>query len=328
MYFILVLCLTLRTFGVSLPAETEPRPTISFNSSSSLSNPPDVPGLGIVVHSPGKALNVTSCYLITIQIIKTLALDDYDGDINRQTFSFLEYPGIAVTFSPSDLVHKLKRSYVLFGIVGGVNHLIFYRAMNEMIVDIMLRSDKVGWIRYVKTESHTLTATGSKMNLPQNLETTDRVLPNDLTTVTDNIDLSDPLNRRFRVYMNYVGGPLPLPGLIVGALTSMWDLSQYSRTEHIRDIDQWVLREWNIKVVIENIPGRPFTSPPFLEYEWLIKTIATVPKYMYSQRRFNELSVAIELDGELVGFVGFLKRDSDRQIASTSRYKQSKVETS
>ena len=322
--------MTLRTFGVSLPAETEPRRTISFNSSSSLSRPPFTPGLRIVVRSPGEALNVTSCYMSTIQIVKTLALGDYNGDIDGQTFSFPEYPGVAVTFSPSDPVHKLKRSYVLFGIVGGVNHLILHNAILEMAVDILLGSDIVGEIRYVKTESHTLTATGSKINLPQNLETTNHVQlnPNNLTTVTDDIKFGNPPNRRFRVSMDYVGGPLPLPGVIVGVLTSLWDLSQYSRTEHIRDIERWPLSEWDVEVSIDDFPGRPFTSPPFLAFEWLIKAIAYVPTYMYSQRRFHQLVMVIELDGQPVGIVGFLTKKSDRQITSTSRYNQTKVETS
>ena len=342
MYFILVLyfffdIITHRTFAVSLPEQTNSSSTISYNSSSFESflrttiGLSDIPGLSLVVRHSPRPLNVTSCYLSAVQVVKTLTLEDYDGDMDIRRFSFSAYPGVRVTLAPSEFGRRLKRSYALYGIVRSIDYMIQYNFYNDLFIELEFEFSRVGFIYWVSTERHSLTATESKINLSQSLETTDHVLLNlngtsNLVTANNDVDLGDPLNTRFKVFLNYFGGPLPPPAIIVGVLVIMAGAGEHSRTEHLDDEISIRLTLWDVRVVVDRFAGQPWTTPPFFDYEWLIKAMAKIPVFMYNQRTFNEVRMVIELDGLPIGKVEIQNSLNGKQIASTSRREQINVE--
>ena len=285
-----------------------------------------MPELHVVVRrrDPPVPLNRTSCYLSAVEIVQTLALDNYDGDMDVQVFHYRAYPDVTVTFIPTKTLGLMKRSYALFGFVDSTNYMIQYDYFGAMLMELQFRSSLVGWIKFEKTEQHSVTATESKTNVSQNLETTNDVLLNpngtsNLATASDDVDLSDPSNARFKVLIDFVGGPLPLVGIMVAVLAVMSEAGEHSRTEHLEDRWRIQLTLWDVRVVVDRFGGQPWTTPPFFDYEWLIKAMVRIPKFMYSQRMFNEARMVLELDGLPIGYVEIQRSVSGEQIASTSR---------
>ncbi|KAL9631105.1 MAG: hypothetical protein Q9164_006070 [Protoblastenia rupestris] len=209
-----------------------------------------------------------------------------------------------------------------------------YESFQALSIDIKDRESQLGWIKLSKISGHYIPIMGSESESTQDLRTKNAssLLSNgtsSLTVAINDVDPSDPPNSQLKVLMNFRGRPIRLKDILMSTINVMCAAGKHDRNERIDKSKVVTVPRWGVQVIVDNFSRRPRTTPPFFDYGWVIKAIARAPRYIFNERRFNELEMVIELDGVPFGQAWYkLLPSLDRPFASTSEHKQTKVETS
>ena len=269
-----------------------------------------------------------------VKAVELLSLDDYDGAMGDQIIYSSEFPGVAISISPSHSIHELKRLYILFGIMIAIHRMTQYGSFQALSIDIMYGSSQLGWIKFSKASSPFIPVMGSESDSTQDLTTKNAssLLSNgtsSLTMTISDVDPGDPSNSKLKVFVKFRGKPISLEAALMSTINAMCAGGKDDRNERIDKPKVVKVLRWGVQVIVDNFSRRPRTNPPFFDYGSVIKAIARAPRYMFNERRFNELEMVIELDGVPFGQAWYkLLPSLSRPFASTSEHKQTKVDTS
>lgn len=109
------------------------------------------------------------------------------------------------------------------------------------------------------------------------------------------ITAGDAQDQRLMVRVKLTGSTVPLFDVFLLVITVLVDAARLGATERLQDYASPV----NVPGVETRfkgpVPAR--TSPPFFESYWLMKTMATIPRYMIKKGVFREAFVLVEIDG-------------------------------
>ena len=273
----------------------------SINSTHSLSELPD--NLGLTYEIGGPKLRTTSALMNAVAALKTLALDDWDGKVVDGTeFRLDGYPEVSIQVNTPRRKRNIKVAFVIWAICYGMYDMIENKKFELAQFQISWEHQLVGWVHVVPTPSTnleegqnhgTLLLGNSSTSLPsakQLLNITNVVIMDNAGDADDarlNLDF-EPFGDKLGIYDVFVP--------IMSGLTDMGRIPNHYESSGL------VIRLQGFEGHVCFLPMIPLrTSPPTLDYGWLIRTLARIPAYMLGQARFGEVTIRVIVDDVIVG---------------------------
>ena len=273
----------------------------STNSSLGMSALPEE--LGLTYEIGGPRLRSTSALMNAIATLKKLALEDWDGKVIDGTeYRLDDYPEVSIQVNTPKRKRNIRVGFVLWAICFGMVEMISRKKFELAQFQISWEGQLVGWV-------HVLPTPGSKVEEGQNhgtlfLGNRSTNLPSakqplNITNVVTMDDTDDADDARLVVDFEPFGDTLGIYDVfvpIMSGLTDMGKIPNYYESSGL----MIGLHGYNGHVCF--LPIAPLrTSPPTLNYGWLIRTLARIPAYMLGQARFGEVKIRVIVDDVLVG---------------------------
>ena len=325
---ILVLCHFL-TAAISLTAGSDASNLIALTAGlkdPTLSIPVPPRGFDLTYEIGGPKLRITSCLMNAIAALKEIALGDWDKNIFDGTeYRLDDYPEVSITITTMKRKRSIQARFVMWAICLGVFDMISKKKFEFAQFEMSWEEQVLGWVQIVNQPADVA-------SLPENRQANETLEPEDKATtllssnsavrlgplnITNIITMdneNDPAEARLNVTLWPDGGTLGIYDVFVPIMSGLTDMAMSSSTHQAPGLFVGLEGFNGYISIIAAIPLR--TSPPFMDYGWLIRTIARIPAYMLETRRFGEINIHIEVDGIFLGF-GRLTTKPNRGVSAS-----------
>ena len=281
-----------------------------INSTLGIPTPPDEFGLSYEIGGP--KLRITSCLMNTIAALKELALADFDAKVIDGTEYRLDnYPEVSIVMTTPKRKRNVQVRFVMWAICLGVYDMVMTKKFEFGQFEMTWNKQVLGWVQIVnhqagvgstteqKQANGTLTL-GSTSATPPGSNGTIGLEPFNITNVLTNDNADDPDEARLNVIFAPFGDTLGVYDVFLPVMSGLTDVAQFPSTHETTGLIIGLQPFKGFICVLPLVPPR--TSPPFLEYRWLIRSITRLPSYMLEQGRFGEVNMKITVDGEAVAY--------------------------
>ena len=314
MHVLLIYLLNLSTLILSQSLTVAPAviATAAGFKSSTLGVPEPPEDFDITYEIGGPKLRVTSCLMNAVAALKDIALRDWDSKIADGTEYRLEsYPEVSIIVTTSKRKRNIQSRLVLWAICLGLYEMIARKKFEFAQFEMSWQRHVLGWVQVVNhpnsagsiTEESQLNATLGSGTTPANSSVSNHAIepgPINITTVVTPDNADDPIEARLNVTFEPFGESLTVYDIFVPIMSGLTDMAKIPSTYQSSALIVGLEGFEGIICIMPVIPFR--SSPPYLLYGWLIRTVARIPTYMLEKGRFGEVSMKIEVDEVIVGF--------------------------
>ena len=248
----------------------------------------------------------TSCLMNAVEAMADLALSRYDDRVDPKTYNLQKYPDVKITIQAVPAGGLLKTSYVVWGLYGGIGYMVRNNRFQCVKFYLRWNGDLVGLIDIDKVGPQ-LSIAGSNQSQSQSqivqrssaLES----IVNRSTNLTG-LDTGPPVlfDPRLSILIERTGENLPIFAVFMTVLCGMEYAAQFPSTSRVSPFGIYQTGQpYDTAVWFQDYESKRRRSPPFLEYQWVIKSLAQLPGFMFGEGRFTEVEMVIEVDGIRVG---------------------------
>ena len=273
------------------------------NLTVELPEPP--PSFDVTFEIGGPALRKTDLLLNVVDTLKQLSLGDFDAKIADGTeYKLDSYPEVSILINTPKRKRSLQARYVIWAIVPGVREMVQQKKFELAQFEITWDGNLLGWVHIVNNPpSPGLAIPGSQANDTLDIAKRSTIqFPSDGTNVipTPPTTTTDPTEARLTTIFTPTGSTVGIYDVFFPIINALSDMAVKSPT-HRSDGLVAGFEDSNAAICI--LPVMPFrTRPPFMDYEWLIRTLARIMRYMVEERRFGELEIDVRVDGVVIAY--------------------------
>lgn len=244
----------------------------------------------------GPKLLATACLMNAVDALKTLALGDWEAKIVDGTeYRLASFPEVSISVITPKRKRNIQARYVIWAIMDGLSYMIANKLFE--LAQFELRWDGVvlGWVHVADNPvAASLTLGGGQTN--QTVDMTKRSAEppstNDATNLTTTPPQTDPFaESRLTTTFTPQGGPLGIYDVFLPIMNALTDMAVFPSTH----------RTQGLIAGYGEFPGAvcilSLDPPGYVEYQWIIRTVARIPGYMLAHRRFGEIDIAMAVDG-------------------------------
>lgn len=260
----------------------------------------------------GPKISVTSCLMNTVAALKELALGSWDGKLlDGKEYRLDQFPEVSIVITLPGRRRNIPSRFVIWAIFFGVLEMISIKKFEFAQFEMKSSGVVMGWVHVTNNPNGATLFTEGKYsngtpiwNNTTSSPSTNRTAglnPTNITNPTTTTNANDPAEARLNVNFIPEGDTLGINDVFAPVMSGLVDMAQYPKTHHSSVFVIGLVKEFKGTICI--FPWMPMrTSPPFLEYGWLIRAIARFPAYMLEKRRFGAVRFEIYVDEVPVAF--------------------------
>ena len=272
--------------------------------------PPDA--FDLTYELGGPKLRQTSCLMNTIAALKELALGDWLSKVIDGTEYRLDrYPEVGIIVTTPKLNGNIQARFIMWAICLGVSNMIKKKRFEFEQIELMWDQRLLGWVQIVNhrsgpgltVEEIQANSTLDLRNLSATLLSTNHtteLAPINITSTFTTDSANDPIEARLNVTFTPYGEYLAIYDVFVPLMSGLTDMARAPSTQHASALLVGLEGYRGFICILPVVPPR--TSPPFMEYGWLIRAFNRIPTYMLDNGRFGEVEIWIEVDQVKVAF--------------------------
>lgn len=261
------------------------------------------PNFSVVPTFNGPRLDATSCLLVSVHAMVSLALRSFQGDIQEQTFMLKSSPNVGIQILAEEPGGTIPTSMAVFGFAKAFRYLALHRHFQSVRFHLMIDDNVYGFIDFLKLTPPPASSavairgpspTSTPAELPYLFNQT-AASTQEAGEMTDNVDATNEGKLKVAFQLEGLAMPIyPVFWSVVAVLEQLAVLSaedpmsdQIIRVPDMATKFGWENR-WN--------PPRTAADPPYFQAKWMIKALGLIPKYMLSKGKFGELVFVILVD--------------------------------
>lgn len=286
-------------------------------------------------------LPATSVLMNAVDVMVQLALEDWEGQMNRKSFrlDLPRYSQIEIIINPWDEspTATIHPGFAILGLFEVILNILTDPTSRFKTVQSQFyyNGNKVGWllIRRVAGTVSTLSSNSSQLSEPTNLTFSDatqllNVTDDEVDLVGTNV-LSTPAWEDSHLEVSYFAGleTLTVYELFFAVMAQIKMMAPHDSNAQIRDftldIDAPPITTAGHPIItsFKNVgsPPRTAANPPYFKWEWLIKAFGQLPQHMLTSG-FKELYLmGLKVDGTAVGDGYLVRKQSNVLGPAASR---------
>ena len=273
-----------------------------------------------------------AAFINIVHAMKEIAHGDFHGVMRDQKFRTERYPE-PVVWVQTTSVGTVKRKYVLWGLYETLKYLYNSLTFAHSHFTLFWDDEEVGGIglgsptpdqlsdhHTVITTSRPNDATTNEVAMSEdNQSLAGRDITNNTTTLgpeTRNTSLTD-LASRLSVVFGYRGGrAMGKDDMFVGILRVFISAAIPPSNEQIRF--DWAPSDTDDTPCKFTIASTGRTTPPFLQFYWVVEAVARAADYLVAANRYQLLSMVLKVDDVKVGGALLFHRQSASRKDVTS----------
>ncbi len=251
----------------------------------------------------GPKLRVTSCLMNVVAALKELAVVDWDAKIIDGTEYTLDtFPEVSVIITTTKRKRNIQARFLLWALCLGMYEMIAQRKFEFAQFEMSWERKVLGWVQIVNhpprpgPSSLKQTQANGTLNSRANPAT----LLNATAVITPDTANDAAAEARLNVTFSPYGESLSIYDVFVPIMSGITDMATFPSTYESTALMIGLQGFKGFICVLPAVPHR--TSPPFLEYGWLIRAVARIPTYMLGEGRFGEVNMKIMVDDVAVGY--------------------------
>ncbi|KAL8917935.1 MAG: hypothetical protein Q9172_005626 [Xanthocarpia lactea] len=273
-----------------------------------------------------------AAFINIVHAMKEIAHGDFSGVMRDQKFRTERYPE-PVVWVQTTPVGTVKRKYVLWGLYEALKYLynefIFAHSHFTLLWEgaevggIGLGTPQAGHVpeyRTIGTTTHQNDATTDAVAMSEdNQSLASREITNKATTLgleAQNANLTD-LASRLSVVFGYRGGrPMDKEDMFIGILRVFISAAIPPSNQQIRF--HWAPSDTDDTPCKFTMASAGRTTPPFLQFFWVVEAVARAADYLVANDRYQLLSMVLKVDDVKVGGALLFHRQSASREDVTS----------
>ena len=227
---------------------------------------------------------------------------------------------MAIAIMPSTSDETLERRFAMWAIQEGIVTMNARNKYESLEVSIWWKKRRIGWVSFYSDPKSTATIV-DKGDGSHNATIDDRQgsAPSSVVNITNSPSAVD--ESRVKVGFKPFGDNLDIYDVFILIISSLIALAAQVKTERV---EKWTFALDTVEPVvgIERVAS-PASTPPFLQYQWIIVALARAPPYMLREGRFVSVWMKVFVDGVYVGW-GAIDRilAVDEFLKPVSRFNQ------
>ena len=268
----------------------------------------------------GTTLRSTSCLLSVLAAQKRLALEDFEGKVLDQEIYGLSGSDVAIAIMPSTSDETLERRFAMWAIQEGIVTMNAQNRYESLEVSIWWKKRRTGWVSFYSDPKSTATMfdRGARSH-NATIDNRQGSAPSGVVNITNSLSAVD--ESRVKVGFKPFGDILDIYDVFILIISSLIALAAQVKTERV---EKWTFALDTVEPVvgIEQVAS-PASTPPFLQYQWIIVALARAPPYMLREGRFVSVWMKVFVDGVYLGW-GAIDRilAVDEFLQPVSRFNQ------
>ena len=262
-----------------------------------------------VTYRPGQTrLSATSSLMNAVNAMMELALEDFTEPIAVRNYVAPGYPEVAIVPTALGLGHRVEARFLLWGVWEGIRWMANHRDFRDLLIRAHWTGILMCTIR-IRGALEKPSAASRNVSLSL-IARSENISIHDTTAVSTqglrNVDVRNPLNdQHVTVSVIELGARLGMLEVFIAVFAALEYVAHFPSTDEV-DAFQLSADGEDIMIGVVGNTRAPAFIPPYLEYQWVILSIAQIPEYMIQvQRRFTEVVIEIAVDGVPLG-EGFL----------------------
>ena len=266
------------------------------------------PRFSVTCRQGETTLSATSLLMNAANAMMELALENFTRPIATRSFVVPGYPEVMIMPSTG----QVQARFLLWGVWEGIRRMINERNFQELLVrahwtgvlmcTIWFRGPLAKLSDASRNDTLSLTARSENISIHSGTAVSTQGLRN--------VDVRNPLNdQQLTVTVIDVGEGLAITEVFLAIFAALEYMAHFPSTDQVAAFQVSPDGEDTTIGVIEN-SGPPALRPPYLEYRWVILSMAQIPEYMLQvQRRFTEVIIEIAIDGVPLGECNLFKEE-------------------
>ena len=258
-----------------------------------------------VIYQQGETrLSATSSLMNAVNAMMELALENFTDPIVVRNYVAQGYAEVMIVPMALRVGQRVQARFLLWGVWEGIRWMINHRNFRDLLIRAHWNGIPVCtiWIRGAleKLNAASRNDTLSLIVRSENISIHDSmaVSPQGLRKV----DVRNPLNdQHLTISVIDIGMRLRIMEVFIAVFAALEYMAHFPSTDEVAEFEIFPDDDDTVIGVVEDARA-PAAIPPYLEYQWVILSMAQIPEYMLQvQRRFTEVVVEIAVDGAPVG---------------------------
>ena len=288
------------------------------NNASSLGGPIDKHFRTVINTFPDIRINGKSTYMNILKAMIQLSYSEGTHTYTGETFSFRDYTNVKIRITRViSSSTTLQYRYAVWGLFKTAQYLTSNKIFTCSIMSLYWDGSGVPvLVGTIEIFPDPLPNIASSTTLPhlirigQQAESSSNSsnLANFTSIEYGESDLATIANAgNFKVFLEFQGQILSIKEVFMALFFGLLHIASFS-TEQI--VDDFVVRDSlsRTELLYENY-GAPRTSPPFFTSRVAARALAFIPKYMFTEGKFEAITFVVEIGGIPVG-TGYLRKFS------------------
>ncbi|KAL8925141.1 MAG: hypothetical protein Q9208_003646 [Pyrenodesmia sp. 3 TL-2023] len=267
-----------------------------------------------------------AAFINIVHALKEIAHGDFQGAMPAQDFRTAAYPEPVIILTSPSGSRTIERKYVVWGLYGALLYMYNARAFGVSHFTLLWNNEEVGGIGFGHPYGDGLDHRAiDDTTSPENTEWADdnSAVPEDeasagaelasrataageVNRATEN--LTD-LASRLSVTFTYAGRNMDKAHMFMAIVWTLATAAIYPSNERIQHLWTPVDQESPCKFVASAVPR---TTPPYLQYFWIVEAVAKTAAYLVATNTYRQLSVLMKVDEVVVGRALLFHRADER----------------
>ncbi|KAF6217940.1 hypothetical protein HO133_006352 [Letharia lupina] len=245
-------------------------------------------------------LNRQNTLMLTLHALSNLALDDFDGEQQSQTWRSLQHVSIDI-LGPSMVVESALaiRKYAVWGIYKAVHLMVASNDFRSRNYELYWQGTLVGFVGF-NTGAYGALSIGNATTNGTGQGVQEGSLSVSLNTSSD-ATTTDLGNSRTTLSFELNGRAIGESNVYMTLFTGILKAAPYSKDERVQDLFFVNSRAFNTYLSFKEI-NDPGPDGPYFEYQQLIQLFTQLPSWVISHSsQWTEAYMLVSVDGRPVG---------------------------
>ncbi|KAL2054971.1 hypothetical protein ABVK25_004793 [Lepraria finkii] len=251
-------------------------------------------------------LSKTSIFMNTIDLLATLAVKDYYGQIPYTTTSIPGYADVKIEIRPREPAQTVQTRFAVWCVYDAIYSMQIDEMFKNSVFGCIWKGNLIAWVwfedsRIGTNQTLVQSFTGPASGTLLDLNGTSPVLPTEKPEENKtNVDVN-PSIADFELIMSFfsAGRPLSQEEVFFTVLATLQDAAQYDDRDIVQPFEIGV-RAYPCRIEMEKADASGLTAPPTFEWKWVVQAARQIPVWMF-EHRFWESFFTIEVNGFVVG---------------------------
>ena len=241
-----------------------------------------------------------ACLMNAVNAMRDLALEDFNEPLVPIVYILDSFPEVMIAPEAVYLGGAIQTRFIVWGLWAGINAMLERSVFQTAVITLKYDFVTVGYVKIAQP--------GAQLKLGTNSTDSQRSTDKRSTVGISVNNTQASSENQLSVSFNPIEPPLSGHDVLIAVLYGLMFAARFPATIKVDRFGLFLRSPYNMRIEGYPITAASPTSEPFLEYRWIIISLAQIPEYMLQRRRFSGVSFKTRIGRVTVGEGQIIKK--------------------